>query len=365
MTAAVKFYFSRNKWAIADILSGLECEDYVKLFQIVPRVQNLNLRNAGQFKDEVLDFMIERGVPIKQLQLEAANLVSNKKWTEYFEKCGHQLETLKLSWLDNSMDDIVFSALISHCPNLRRLKLKKCFKISSAVLGPMAELTSLEHLSLCFNVPASSQMLSDLISVAGSNLKTLSLENFTDADDHVLSAIHSYCRKLRKFRFTENDYCTDMGFSALFKEWSNPPLSMIDLSSNRSIDYSTPDGPDDPVGLASAGFNTMMKHSGSVIECLDISSCRHIGYDTLSGMFNGEIQYPWLKEINVSFLPKIDTIIIGGMIKSCPQLSKITAFGCFNVLDIIVPKGIALIGLPYSQDFLVQQGDFDTDSRLI
>ncbi len=327
-------------------------------------MQNINLQNAGQFKDEVFDFVIERSVPIKQLQLEAANLVSNLKWIEFFEKCGRGLETLKLSWLDNSMDDDVFSALVRHCPNLRRLKLKKCFKLSNAALGPMTKLTRLEHLSLCFNLSTSALMLADLISVVGPRLKTLSLENFSDADDLVLAAIRSNCRKLRKLRFTENDYCTDAGFVALFTKWPNPPLATIDVSSTRSIDYSTPDGPEDPIGLASAGFDAMMKHSGSSIESLDVSSCRHIGYESFSKVFNDETQYPVLKEINVSFLPKIDTSIIAGILKSCPQLTKITAFGCFNVIEIVVPRGIALIGLPHSQDALVQQGDFDADLLL-
>ena len=345
-------------WAITDTFSELECEDYIRLFQVVPGVQNINLQNAGQFKDEVLDFMIERNVPVKQLQLEAANLVSDAKWVEYFKKCGHRLETLKLSWLDNSMDDDVFYALVFHCPNLRRLKVKKCFKLTSATLGPMAKLKSLEHLSLCFNVPIPAHMLAELIFVIGPSLRTLSLESFSDADDDVLAAVRSHCSRLRKLRFTENDYCTDAGFVALFTEWPNPPLTMIDLSSTRSIDYATPDGPEEAVGLASAGFNAMMTHSGSGIERLDISSCRHIGYDSFSSKFNGILQNPSLKEINISFLPKIDTSIIAGMLKSCPQLSRITAFGCFNVTDIAVPRGIALIGLPHSQDLLLQQGDF-------
>ena len=339
----------------------LEVEDYIRLFQVVPRVQNLNLRNAGQFKDEVLDFMMERDVPTKHLQLGAANLVSNAKWVEYFKKCGHRLETLKLSWLDNSMDEDAFSNLVRYCPNLRRLKLKKCFKLGDATLGAMTELTSLEHLTLHFNLPTSSKSLAELISAVGPNLQTLSLQNFTDADDNVLTTIRSRCKKLHKLRFTENDYCTDAGFVALFSDWSNPQLSFIDLSSNRSVDYSVPDGPEDPVGLASAGFGALMKHSGSAIEHLDISSCRHIDYDTFSKVFNGRRQYPLLKDINVSFLTKVDTSVVAGMFKSCPRLIKMTAFGCFNVTDVAVPKGVALIGLPHAQDSIVQEGEFDAD----
>lgn len=331
------------------------------MFSVVPRVRNLNLRNAGQFKDEVIDYVIEREIPIQNLQLEAANLVTNMKWTEFFEKCGHKLKSLRMSWLDYSMDDEAFLSLVRCCPNLKRLKMKKCFRLGDVALGAISELKQLEHLSLRLPTTTSPAPLAELISSVGPGLRTLSLENFSDADDDVLSMVHRSCTQLSKFRFTENDYCTDAGFVALFTQWSNSPLTSIDLSSNRSIDYSAPDGPDEPIGLASAGFEALMDHSGSRLERLDISSCRHINYESFSKAFDGKSQYPCLKDINISFLTKIDTRIVAGMFKSCPELIKVTAFGCFNVTDVAVPKGVALIGVPNAQDSIVQAGDVDAD----
>lgn len=334
------------------------------MFSVVPRVQNLNLRNAGQFKDEVVDYIIERDVPIVNLQLEAANLVSNEKWIEYFKQCGHRLESLKISWLDYSMDENAFMNMIRCCPNLKRLKVKKCFQLGDTSLGAMGGLKKLEHLSLRFPSPTTSTALTKLILSVGSGLQTLSLENFHNADDNLLSTIRSSCTKLSKLRFTENDYCTDAGIVALFCEWPNQPLSFVDLSSNRSIDYAAPDGPDDPIGLASAGFEALMQHSGSSLERLDISSCRHITFETFMKVFDGKTRYPLLKDINMSFLTKIDTAVVSRMFKSCPQLVKVTAFGCFNITDVAVPKGVALIGLPNAQDSIVQEGDVDADPWL-
>lgn len=331
------------------------------MFSIVPKVQNLNLRNAGQFKDEVVDYMIERDVPVRILQLEAANLVSNRKWAEFFKKSGHRLESLKLSWLDYSMDDDTFRDLIRDSPNVKRLKLKKCFRLGDIALGAMTGLRHLEHLSLHFSTATSPGVLADLVSSIGSSLLTLSLEGFSDADDHVLSTIHSSCTQLSKLRFTENDCCTDAGFASLFTDWSNPALAFIDLSSNRSVDYAVPDGPKDPVGLASGGFEAMMGHSGSCLERLNISSCRHITYESFSKVFDGKEQYPALKDINISFLTKIDTLIVAGMFRSCPELSKVTAFGCFNVTEVAIPKGVALIGVPNAQDSIIHEGDLDAD----
>lgn len=339
----------------------LEVEDYIKIFSVISKIQTINLRNAGQFKDEVIDYILEREVPLKDVQLEAANLVSNGKWVEFFERGGHRFESLKLAWLDYSLDDDTFMHLIQGCPNLQRLKLKKCFRLGDAALGAICALEHLEHLSLRFPLPTSSTVLAELVASRGVNLRTLSLESFNDADDSVLSAIHSNCTQLTKLRFTENDLCTDLGFVSLFTDWSSPPLTFIDLNSNRSIDCSEPDGPEQAIGLASAGFLALMNHSGSCIEHLDISSCRHIEYNAFSDVFDGKKQYPNLKDINVTFLTKIDTAIVAGMFRSCPLLVKVTAFGCTHVKDVAVPKGVALIGLPNAQDSIVQEGDVNSD----
>lgn len=328
------------------------------------KARNVNLRNAGQFKDEVIDYIAERNIPIRSLQLEAANLVSNEAWTRFFGQCGDLLESLKLSWLDYSMDDDTFIQLVSACPNLKRLKIKKCFRLSDLALGALQDLKSLEHLSLRFPAPTASPPLQNLIAAIGSDLRTLSLESFLEADDEVLATIHSTCTKLKKLRFCENDLCTDAGFVSLFKNWLNPPLAFIDLSSNRSIDYTQPDGPEESIGLASAGFEALMSHSGESLEVLDISSCRHIAYESFAHVFNGKKVYPLLRDINISFLTKIDTPIVAGMFKSCPSMNKVTAFGCFNITDVMVPKRVALIGVPNAQDSIVQEGAYDFDVEM-
>ena len=332
------------------------------MFSVVPKVRHLDLRNAGQFKDQVIDYIIERQVPIETLQLEAANLVTNSKWIQFFMNCGERLRVLKLYWLDYCLDDDALESVVRCCPNLARLKLKKCFRLGDTSLRAIASLQSLEHLSLRFPTPTISTTLVELISNIGPNLKTLSLENFYNADDEILSTIHTFCTKLTKLRFSENDYCTDAGYLSLFSEWPNPPIRCLDLSSNRSIDYSAPDGPADPIGLASAGFEALMEHSGSQLERLDISSCRHITYEAFTCIFDGKKEYPCLKDINISFLTRIDTVIVAGMFKSCPELSKVTAFGCFNVVDVAVPKGVALIGVPNAMETIVQEGGEGADS---
>ena len=302
----------------------------------------------------MLDYIIERNVPIKHLQLGAANLVSDSKWREFFFAQGSNLQTLKLEWLDYSMDEETLSRLVASCPNLKRLKLSRCFILGDASLEAFRDLKNIEHLSLHFKLPTSPASLISLIEAVGTNLRTLSLKDFESSDDLVLSTIHSVCKNLYKFRFNKNDCCTDAAFASLFNDWANPPLAFVDLSDTRDVDCTNPDGPSEPIGLASEGFKALMHHSGKRLETLDIASCRHIPYESFADIFDGVKQYPALKTINISMLTRVDTTIIAGIFKSCPTIKKVTAFGCFNINDVIVPPEVALIGLPHTQDSIVQ-----------
>ncbi|KAI4258338.1 MAG: hypothetical protein LQ352_001276 [Teloschistes flavicans] len=339
----------------------LEVDDYIKIFSFVPTIHTLDLQNAGQFKDEVLDYIMERHVPIRHLKLYAANLVSNDKWIEFFSKCGHRLQSLQLSWLDYSMDNNAFMHLVRGCPNLKRLKMKKCWQLGDLALGSIQELENLEHLSLQLKDSTSASNLIDMIAAIGGNLRTLSLEDFHNADNSVLEAIHNHCSRLQKLRFTENDFCTNDGYTSLFTEWSNPSLSFVDLSSNRSVDYDNPDGTEDAVGLGTTGFEALMNHSGPGLQNLVIPSCRHIDREGLANVFDGRKQYPLLRKMDVSFVKKMDTQIIAGVFRSCSDIKHIIAFGCFSVSDVMVPKDVCLIGVPNAQDSIEQEGTYDFD----
>ncbi|KAL8806550.1 MAG: hypothetical protein Q9200_004997 [Gallowayella weberi] len=339
----------------------LEVEDYIRIFSFAPKIHTLSLQQAGQFKDEVLDYIMERDVPLKHVKLYAANLITDDKWTEFFTKCGHRLESLQLCDLDYSLDDNVFMHLVRGCPNLKRLKMKKCWRLGHLALKAIQELKSLEQLSLQFKQATTADNLSEMIIAIGPNLRTLSLENFQDADDSVLKAIATHCTQLQKLRFTDNDLCTDSGYADLFTNWANPPLTFVDFSSNRSVDYNKPDGTEEGTGFATAGFEALMAHSGSRLESLMIPSCRHIARRGLENVFNGKKQYPLLQTADISFVKEIDTSIVAGIFQSCPQMTKLAAFGCFSVSDVIVPKGVALIGVPNAQDSIVQEGGYDFD----
>ena len=335
----------------------METEDFIKIFSIVSKLQKLDLRFAGQFKDSVVDYILERKVPLREIRLDATNLVSDNKWREFFDKMGHRLESLELSWLDFAMDDETVRHLVDNCSQLKRLKMKRCFHLGDDSLEYFARLQTLEHLSLTLMVPTSVDCLTALIYSVGSNLQTLSLRRFQEADDQLLEAIHMTCQKLTKLAITDNDRMSDAGYAAMFNGWANPPLALASFSSNRDIDGGEPNGPENEIGFASDGFKALMQHSGACLERLKISSCRHISREALEEVFDGKKKYPLLKDMDLSFVSGVDTFIISSLLRSCPAVTKIAAFGCFDVVDVMVPVGVALIGVPSrAQDSIVQEG---------
>jgi DNA repair protein RAD7 len=325
-------------------------------------VKKLALRNCCQFKDSNVDYLIEKAQSLVDIQLLGANLVANDKWIELFIARGQDLKSLKLEWLDAAFDDQAVEGLTTFCPKIERLKLERCKKLGVDSIDAIARLGNLEHLTLRYYEQVPREKLIHLITSVGAHLRTLCLEHFldnnSDPTDDVLDAIHKTCRHLSKFRFSENHECTDDGYVNLFTNWSNPPLRYVDVNSLRDLDNTNPEGPEDyPIGLASGGFQALMAHSGSRLEYLDISSCRHISHATFTDTFDGTKQFPYLQEINLSFCPVVDTQIVAGIFRSCPQLKKVVAFGCFQVADVVVPRGIVLIGAPKAQDQIEQFGD--------
>jgi DNA repair protein RAD7 len=324
----------------------------------LPDIEMVNLRNAGQLKNDVLRYMAEKNKNIRELQLGATNLISDEVWQLLFQTTGPHLESLKLSELNDSLDDGSIEVMARSCRKLRRLKLRSCSQMTESSLLSISKLTSLEHLTLAVAQDSSSEALSTMIRKIGPSLHTLCLEEYGEADDDVLESIRDGCTKLSKLRLTGSAICSDQAFARLFTDWANPPIPYIDLCNNRDIDNANPEGPQDaPIGLGAAGFKALMNHSGPSLQRLDVHSCRHISHEVLSEVFDGKRQYPVLKDIDMSFVSKLDGFIMTGIFKSCPGLSKLAVFGCFDGRDVRIPAGVALIGLPNAQDTVVIEGD--------
>lgn len=329
----------------------LNSDDYCRIFQLVPSIKHLKLRNAIQFKNKVMDFLLGTTVNLISLDLHGANLIDDERWDNFLRKKATHLRTLKVHFTDSYFGDRAIELLPKFCPELQRLKISHNLKVSDAGLEPIALLTNLDHLSLELYRPMGFEPLSPIplikiIESIGSRLHTFSVESVINIDDSLLVAIHQNCRKLNKLRITDGERLTDDGFTLLFNNWSNPPLSFIDFSKCRHLDAVCPRKNLRNIGLCSLGFEAMMSHSGATIRDLNVSSCRHISAQSFETVFGAEKLYPDLEQMDISFCQTVNDFIVGCIFRSCPKLRILTVFGCFGVKDVKVPKGRVLIGPP-------------------
>ncbi|EFR01857.1 DNA repair protein Rad7 [Nannizzia gypsea CBS 118893] len=349
----------------------LEEEDFQRVFAVMPFLERANLRCAGQLKDGVLEYVMGRESRLKHLTLDACNLVSEGCWRRFFQTCGSKLETVQLSNLDCAFDDETVAVMVASCPNLRRLKLTDCWKITYGCLGAIASLDKLEHLSLDMGhrhqdsgsgsgsgetAEQDLESVNALLRARCSGLRTLSLQHCKPLDNSSLAIVHDHARHLTKLRLSHNENCTDAALASLFTAWPNPPLTFIDLSSVRTFTPTAVDADDDDAvdhpGLGSEGFRALMAHSGERLERLDISSCRQVKYQAFEDVFGQETKdkqkkektYPCLREVDLSFHTRVDDVAMRRLFMACPALRKVTAFACFNVVDVQPPPDVALIG---------------------
>ncbi|KIW17726.1 hypothetical protein PV08_04921 [Exophiala spinifera] len=337
----------------------LETDDFQKIFAFMPNLETVNLRFAGQLKDGVIKYMADKCKKIRHLQLGATNLVSDDAWIELFRSLGPQLESLKLSELNDSLRDDTVKELVKNCPNLKRLKLRSCSYVTEESIDAFCALAKLEHLTLAVAQDTSADTLVKLVSSLGPHLRTLCLEDFSELDDAVLDAIKSNCVKLSKLRIRGSSLCTDAAFAGLFdNNCPFPPLVYADFADNRDIDSMNPEGPqDNPVGFGSLALTALMNHSGPRLKTIDLKSCRHISHAALLEAFDGLKKYPAITDIDLSFVTQVDEVVLVGIFKSCPSLAKLAVFACFNARQAVIPSGIAVIGLPNAQDNIVREGD--------
>ncbi|KAK9848532.1 hypothetical protein MYU51_016557 [Penicillium brevicompactum] len=340
--------FLRPQYKSIDLFdcAKLDTKDYHKILASMPNLTRVNLRFTTPLKDEILHYMMDRDMQIQDLHLDGSNLVTDACWRQLFMKLGTRLQSLKLWNLNSAFDDETAQVMCNHCPNLQRLKLKFLHRTGNGTLEAISTLKALEHLSLHFlkETEIDEKHLLTIITNAGPRLKTLSLEEFENADDSLLQLIHEKCHSLKKLRLSKNCTVTDKGLAALFADWPNKALTFVDMNSLRDVDMTNPNGPVEPVGLASAGFIALMEHSGAKIEHLNIASCRHIPYQAFEQVFAEGKVYPELKYLDISFSPAVDDYLTMCIFRCCPALQRLIVFACFKIRDIHIPRGLAVIG---------------------
>lgn len=336
----------------------LSADDLIRVFQMVPKIKNLKIRNAIQFKDEVMEYLLSRDqIDLEGLYIYGANLLSNKMWKKYLVAKGKSLQKLQVYYTDRHFGDDCLSTLKDATPSLKRLKVYNNQIVSGDGIRELAHLKNIQHLSTHLHNNVHPDIWVDVLSSIGARLRTLSLRMAPELDNTVLAAIHSNCRVLKKLRITNSEAMTDSGFTRLFNNWANPGLVFVDLQKCRHIDSQKPRENPDGVGFCSEGFKSLMKHSGHTLQQLNVHACRHISKEAFEEVFDASNTYPELKLLEISFCEEVTDFIVGSIFKSCPNLKELNVFGCMKVKDVRVPRGKILVGVPNALGMVIEGPD--------
>lgn len=325
----------------------LSTDDLMRVFQMVPAVKNLKIRNAIHFKDEVMEYLLSRDkVELEGLYIHGANLLSADMWKKYLSTKGKSLRRFQVYYTDRHFDDGCMTALRTAVPELKRLKVYNNQEVSGDGIRELVHLKKLQYLSIHLHKNVHSDIYVEVLHSIGAGLRTLSLRLTPELDNTVLDAIHSNCHNLSKLRITDSEVMTDAGFARLFTGWRNPGLTFIDLQKCRHVDSQKPRNNPDGIGLCSEGFKALMAHSGKSLQNLNLHACRHISKQAFDEVFSLEKTYPELKSLEISFCEEVNDYVVGSVFRSCPNLRELNVFGCMRVKNARVPRGKILVGVP-------------------
>ncbi|KAI0192184.1 hypothetical protein F4808DRAFT_378202 [Astrocystis sublimbata] len=324
----------------------LKSDDFIKIFQSVPQLKKLKLRNAIQFTDTVMQYLASRNLALESIYVHGANLLGEDVWLAYLTKKGTHLRSLQIYYTDRHFGDAAVGLLPGVCPNLTRLKICHNQQLSDEGIESIAKLNRLEHLSLQCVKKTNTDPYISVIQKVGSQLQTFSIKKVSDVDDRLLDAIHENCTILSKLRITESEFMTDAGFARLFRGWKNRPLKFVDFQKCRYVDASKPRTNEHMVGLCSQGFEALMEHSGAGLQYLNVHACRHIPREAFERVFSSGKTYPQLRDLEISFCEDVNDFVVGSIFRSCPNLREVNVFGCMKVKDVRVPRGKILVGVP-------------------
>lgn len=341
--------FVQNGTEMVHIYDGarLGVQDFIGIFQTSPRLKRFKARSAIQFKDEVMDFLLSRdAIKLESFYLNGANLLSEAKWHEFLCAQGENLRALQVYYTDRHFGNESINAVRGHCPNMKRLKIENNQKVTGQGVEAIAQISSLEHVGLQLQQQVLTREVLPMITSIGANLRTLSLKIMPKLDDRLLDAIHNSCRSLAKLRITDSEEMTDKGFAALFDGWANPPLEFADFQKCRLMDSHAPRDNAGGVGFCGEAFKALMAHSGRKLRHLNLHACRHIPREAFEEVFSEAAVFPELATLEISFCEEVTDHVLGCVFRACPRIKEVNVFGCMKVREVMVPRGVILVGVP-------------------
>lgn len=294
--------------------ANLDPECLKTIANLCPSISRLKIGFAGQLNTDVIKDWCSRFRNLEHLDVHGAYLVKPDGWIEFLNTFGSTLKTLKISDCP-PFDQSCLEAIGKNCNKLTSLSLSQV-KIDNQCVDHLIGLTNLNKLEVVeVEGELTSEAIVNLLSNVGEGLEELNLSKNPDLDNELLiNGISLYCPNIRNLNLSDCELIDNTGFEELFKQWKNTSLKQLDLSLNHVINDEC--------------LEKILKKSGPTIELLNLNKIKDLSRDfllTLPSMI------PKIKEIDVSWCRQTDDAVIKKFIETCPEIKKITCFGCLLV----------------------------------
>ncbi|PSR79176.1 hypothetical protein PHLCEN_2v7147 [Hermanssonia centrifuga] len=295
------------------------------LASLNPNLTTLRLDFCGRMDNTVISAWSTSFPKLKRIELLGPFLVYAPAWQEFL-KSHPDLEEFLITQSPR-FDIACIEALVKYCKKISKLRLKEIGQMSDQFLQKIAKLGGqLTYLDLSY--PGDPEALNEhvtieLMAAVGKNLTHLDLSNNLQlADRFLFQGLKPHTRRLNSLILSNLPDLTDGGVAELFDTWAttanpqNPPLATIDLSRNHE--------------LAGTALASLLKHSGSALEHLNINGWKDVPQDVLMAIPNQAIH---LKRLDIGWCRQVDDWVVKGVIEKCEKIEEVKVFGCQRLTE--------------------------------
>ena len=287
----------------------------VTLAQLNPNLTSLRLDFCGQMSDDVIQSWKTTLPNVTSLELLGPFLVRAPAWISFFQT-HKPLESFLITQSPRFNLDCLKALVESSAKSLARLGLREVGLMCDEFLPSIGECEKLTYLDI--SEPSNSctdSAVNQLLTKVGSTLTHLNLSNHLLLTDIMLKeGIKENVKSLTELKLSLLPCLTDEGVSGFFASWDNNPLSHIDISRNPELFSDT--------------LRSLLKHSGSHLQSLNINGLKDVGTDALEEIAKCAHD---LKLLDLGWCRAADDFVLKSILEECRALKEVKMWGCNKV----------------------------------
>ncbi|KIK68104.1 hypothetical protein GYMLUDRAFT_54785 [Collybiopsis luxurians FD-317 M1] len=297
----------------------------ITLGYLNPNLTSLRLDYCGLISDEVINSWCSSLPNLAHLQLLGPFLVRAPAWIAFF-KAHTQLQSFLITQSPRFNLECLQILVDTSSKSLTRLGLREVGLLSDDFLAPITSLSGqLTYLDISEpSASCSEEGINKLLAATGPTLTSLNLSGHCELSDRVLKyGILPNTTNLIELSLSNLPLLTDDGVASFFADWSNSPLTAVDLSRNPA--------------LSTKSLIELLNHSGEGLHLLNINGLKDVSATALSNIAK---QAKDLRKIDLGWCREVDDFVVKAILENSKnRLDEIKIWGCNKVEGKWVTSG--------------------------